>query len=196
MLPTRRLYRLSAYAALALIVFPAARPAQAQAPASSSSSSGFATVGNDPFAMGEKVVFAGLSLGVFGGVYGTMSVPPLYAGFDYAFHKYMTLGGVFAFSRYDYRTESLTYLTFAARGTFHPIFWLERVKVPIDPYGIATVGWTVGNYSGPGSFNYSYPVIGPGVGIRYWFNPRWSGQAETGVGSGLGLASVAIAYKF
>jgi hypothetical protein len=170
--------------------------AQETAPAATASSSGFATEGGDPFAQGEKVLFAGLSLGYYGGVYGDVSLPPINVGMDFAVSPYLTVGGLFGFSRYGYSRNDITYLTFAGRMTFHPTFWFKRVSVPIDPYGIATAGYTIGNYSGPGSFNYSYPVFGPGVGIRYWFNPQWSGQAETGIGSGLGVASVAIAYKF
>jgi hypothetical protein len=171
--------------------------AQDPAPAATGSSSDFAISGGDPFAQGEKVLFVGLSLGYYGGVYGEVSLPPINVGMDFAISQYLTVGGLFGFSRYGYRSDDITYLTFAGRMTFHPTFWLKRVKVPIDPYGIATAGYTIGNYSGPDNYrsSYSYPVFGPGVGIRYWFNPRWSGQAETGIGSGLGVASVAIAYK-
>lgn len=187
-------------AALAALLIGTTLSAQADeaAPAASSSGSGFATTGGDPFAQGEKVAFLGLSLGYYGGVYGDVSLPPLHVGMDFAISQYLTVGGLFGFSRYGYYNNDITYLTFAGRMTFHPTFWLQRVKVPIDPYGIATAGYTIGSYSGPSSYrsNYSYLVIGPGVGIRYWFNPHWSGQAETGVGSGLGLASFAIAYKF
>lgn len=175
----------------------AIRAADAPATAGSSSSSGFATRGTDPFAEDEKVIFAGLSLGYTGGVYGDVSLPPIEAGMDYAINPYLTVGGLLGYSRYGYYSEDISYLTLAGRVTFHPTFWLTHVKVPIDPYGIATAGYTIGNYSGPNTYrsSYSYLVIGPGVGIRYWFNPHWSGQAETSVGSGLGLASIAIAYK-
>lgn len=172
--------------------------AQESTAAPAASGGGFATTGGDPFAQGEKVAFLGLSLGYYGGVYGDVALPPLNIGMDFAVSQYLTVGGLFGFSRYGYYNEDLTYLTFAGRMTFHPTFWFTRVRVPIDPYGIATAGYTIGSYSGPDTYrsSYSYLVIGPGVGCRYWFNPRWSGQAETGIGSGLGLASFAIAYKF
>jgi hypothetical protein len=108
----------------------------------------------------------------------------------------MTLGGLFGYQSYDYVSENLTYYTFAFRGTFHPTFWLKRVKVPIDPYGIATVGYTHYSWSGSGNVNSTGLLLGPGVGIRYWFSPVLSGQAETGIGNGLGLASIGLAFKF
>ncbi len=161
---------------------------------SASSGSSFATTGADPFAIGEKVAFAGLSVGTFG-TYGSSLIPPVSAGFDYAFHEYMTLGGFFAFSRYDLYSADLTYLTFAARGTFHPTFWFKKLKIPLDPYGIATVGYTNASWSGTGSNTYSYVVIGPSVGVRYWFLPNLAGQAEAGLGYGVSLASIGLALK-
>jgi hypothetical protein len=186
-------------AALAALLAGTTLTARAQdpAPAATGSSGGFATTGGDPFAQGEKVLFVGLSVGG-GGVYGDVSLPPLNVGMDFAISQYLTVGGLFGFSRYGYYSNDITYLTFVGRMTFHPTFWLTRVKVPIDPYGIATAGYTIGNYSGPNTYrsSYSYLVIGPGVGIRYWFSPHWAGQAETSVGAGVGLAGLAIAYKF
>jgi hypothetical protein len=194
-LRTRSIFAM-AFAALLLGTSQSARAQEASS--SAPAGSGFATTGGDPFGAGEKVAFLGLSLGYYGGVYGDVSLPPLNVGMDIAISQYLTVGGLFGFSRYGYYDNDITYLTFAGRMTFHPTFWFTRVKVPIDPYGIATAGYTIGNYSGPNTYrsSYSYLVIGPGVGIRYWFNPHWSGQAETGIGSGLGLASFAIAYKF
>ena len=92
--------------------------------------------------------------------------------------------------------ESLSYLTFAARGTFHPLFWFTRMKIPLDPYGIATAGYTVGNWSGTGGRNFSYLVFGPSVGARYWFLPNLAGQAEAGLGYGVNLASLGLSLKF
>lgn len=171
----------------------AAAPVRAQDPAPAST--GFATTGGDPFAMGEKVVFAALSAGVWG-VYGNTVVPPVQFGFDYAFHQYMTLGGMFGYQSYSYLKENLSYFTFAFRGTFHPIMWLTRVKAPIDPYGVAMVGYTHYSWSGSGDINSTGLLLGPGVGIRYWFTPNLSGQAESGVGNGLGLLSAGLALKF
>lgn len=179
--------------AAALAVAPASSQETAPAPAAAPDN-GFATTGGDPFAKGENVIFAALAAGIHGG-YGATILPPLTIGFDHAFHDYITAGGMFSFSRYDYINSGLTYLTFVGRGTFHPTMWLKRVKVPIDPYGIAVIGYSHAIWDGPGSGNYSYAVWGPGVGIRYWFNPRLSGQAESGVGNGVGLLSAGLAYK-
>ena len=154
----------------------------------------FATTGADPFAKGELVGFAGLSMGVFG-VYGSMVVPPLVVGVDYAFHDYITAGGMVGYSSYDYGSGSLSYMTVVGRGTFHPTFWLKKVRVPIDPYGIAILGYSHAFWDGPGSPTYSYLIIGPGVGIRYWFTSNLSGQAESGVGNGFGLLNLSLALK-
>ncbi|MDB5049821.1 MAG: hypothetical protein JWO30_2892 [Fibrobacteres bacterium] len=160
-----------------------------------SGGSSFSTSGGDPFSMGETVLFAGLSAGTIG-VYGSSLLPPLHIGLDHAFHQYMSIGGVFGFSRYDYSSDDLTYLLFAARGTFHPTMWFSRMRIPLDPYGVATVGYTQANWSGPGHNHYSYLVIGPSVGARYWFAPNFGGQAEAGLGYGVNLASIGISFKF
>ena len=153
-----------------------------------------ATTGGDPFAAGEMVAFAGLSAGPIGG-YGRTLIPPVNAGFDFAFQDYLTAGAYFAFSRYDLYSSDLSYLSFAARGTFHPTFWFQRMKIPLDPYGIATVGFMSASWSGPGSNTYSQLIIGPSVGARYWFTPRLAAQAEAGLGQGVSLASIGLALK-
>jgi hypothetical protein len=155
----------------------------------------FATTGGDPFTGTEKVAFAGFSVGYFG-TSGNFLIPPMQAGVDIGFHQYMTAGGMFGYSRYDYLKESLQYISFAARGTFHPIFWFTKVPVPLDPYFLATAGYTQAVWSGPGSYNYSYIVLGPAVGARYWFKPNLAGQAESGFGNGVSLASISLALKF
>jgi hypothetical protein len=161
---------------------------------SSSGEASFATRGSDPFAMGERVAFVGISAGHYG-TYGSTFIPPIHAGFDYAFHQYMTLGGIVGFSQYHHSKEDLTYLTLAARGTFHPTMWFSRIRIPLDPYGHATLGFTHGSYSGPGDYDYSHPVAGVGVGARYWFMPNLAGQAEAGLGRGHSIGSVSLAFK-
>lgn len=163
--------------------------------AAADASAEFATTGTDPFAKGETVVFAAVSAGHYGG-YGSTLLPPITLGLDYAFHEYITAGGSFSFSHYDYRSASLSYLTFVARGTFHPVFWFKNIRIPLDPYGIASLGYSMALWDGPGNASdYHEIVIGPGVGARYWFTPRFSFQAEAGVGLGVNLASVGIACK-
>lgn len=179
------------------------KPAQAPTTESSSTSSDFATTGGDPFALGEKVLFAQIGIGGFG-YYGNTSLPLLSVGMDYAFHKYMTLGGVFSYtsSTQDYSVVKYTYsyTSIAFRGTFHPTMWFKRMKIPLDPYGTATLGYTIlsvsskGNGSGYASSGSSGLFPGVGVGARYWFAPNFAAQAEAGIGRG--LADIGIAYKF
>jgi hypothetical protein len=145
--------------------------------------------------MGEKVLFGSLSAGTFG-MNGRAALPPLSAGFDFAFHKNLTAGGIFAFSANEYRDESLTYLMFAGRGTFHPTFWFQEMTVPLDPYAILTFGYAQSIWTGSGANDYSHVVLGPGLGARYWFKPDLAGQAELGLGSGLSLANIGLSYKF
>ncbi len=178
-------------------------PTTAPAPATETSSD-FATAGGDPYAMGEKVIFAQIGLGGFG-YYGTTSFPLLTVGMDYGFHKYMTLGGTFSYtsSSQDYSVVKYTYsyTSIAFRGTFHPTMWMKKVKIPLDPYGAASLGYTILSTSSTGSGSNIYRSSGnnsiyPGfaVGARYWFAPNFAGQAETGLGRA--LLDIGIAYKF
>ena len=117
--------------------------AVAQTPVGSASGEGsFATTGSDPFAMGERVAFVGISAGSFG-TCGSTFAPPIHGGFDYVFHQDMTLGGEPSIPPYGSRTFG-----------------------PPDPYGIATIGYPHANWSGPGNDIYSYSVWGPGVGAH------------------------------
>ena len=200
--PMQSRFPTAAALALALGALLASAPARAAetttvitTTTTTSSGSSVSVSGGDPYAMGEEVLFVSISAPGYG-YYGSSLVPPLVVGFDYGFHPYMTLGGIFGFSQYDYVSDNLTYLTFAARGTFHPIFWLNRMRIPLDPYGTATVGYTVANWSGPYSRNFSRVIVGPGVGARYWFTPKFAGQAEAGLGYGVDLASIGLAFKF
>ena len=176
--------------AAAASVAPASTAATAQAPEGSPA--------GDPFALGEKVVFGGLSL-EGSGVYGNTVIPPLVGGFDFAFHKYMTLGGLVGYSRNDYGSGysdySISYITVLARGTFHPLMWLSKLKIPLDPYGVASIGYNKAIPSWTTSASYSNLILGPSVGARYWFTPGIAVWAESGIGAGLGLLSTGIAFK-
>ncbi len=167
----------------------------ALASGSARASESFAVEGGDPYKNGELVGFAGLSAGGFG-TSGSFLIPPIHIGADLGITEYIGIGGMFAYSRYDYLKYGLQYMTFVARGTFHPIFWFEKMKIPLDPYFIASAGYTIGLWSGPGSADYGYVVVSPGVGARYWFKPNLAFQGESGFGFGATLASIGIAYKF
>ena len=175
--------RIPLFAALLALAFGSAR-----------ASDSFAVTGGDPYKPPEMVGFAGLTVGSFG-TSGSFLIPPIVLGFDLGITEYIGVGGAFGYSRYDYLKESLQYLSFAARGTFHPIFWFEKMKIPLDPYFIGSVGYTQAVWSGTGSVD-GFVIVSPGVGARYWFKPNLALQAETGIGFGASLASAGIAFKF
>ena len=79
--------------ALSLPLSLAAQATDGGSASSASSASG------SPFSQGEKVVYAGLGLGGLNGVYGSVSVPPITLGMDYAFEKNISAGGLVGFSQ-------------------------------------------------------------------------------------------------
>jgi hypothetical protein len=168
------------------------------APTTSTSSA--STPSGNPFEVGERVVFAAIGLGSVYGVYGNQSIPPLSVGVDYAYQNMLTIGGVFGYSQstWGYLANDIrySYMTIAARGTFHPTMFLGNLSIPLDPYGAATVGYNIvsvsSSYTGYAG-GVSYPMVGLSIGTRYWFTSNLAAQVE--IGFGLGLLNLGISYK-
>jgi len=160
----------------------------------------------NPFQKNSQVAQLGLGLGM-AGIYGTSSMPPISAGFQYGIEDKISIGGVlgFATSTYDlgggfYGDEwswKYTYFLIGARGEYH---FLENIK-NLDGYAGLTLGYNVVSVSTPSNYfghdystSGSYAVFGVHGGVRYFFNPNFAVFGE--LGYGLGILTAGIAYKF
>lgn len=149
----------------------------------------------------DKIGQVGLGLG-FGGIYGSVSFPPISFGFQYGVHEKISVGGIIgytsstqdAFLNRNYNWK-YSYIVIGARGEYH---FLENVD-RVDGYGGATLGYNIVTvsepfgYNGPYNASGSYLLLGVHVGGRYYFNPNIAAFAE--LGYGLGYLTVGVAFK-
>ncbi len=149
----------------------------------------------------DKIGQVGLGLG-FGGIYGSVSFPPISFGFQYGIHEKISVGGIIG---YTSSTEEVffarnyewkySYIVIGARGEYH---FLENVD-KVDGYAGATLGYNIVSVSEPTGFggtysaSGSYLLFGVHVGGRYYFNPQIAAFAE--LGYGLGYLTVGVAFK-
>ena len=151
----------------------------------------------------DMVISAGLGLGL-SGLYGTSSLPPIFATFETGVAEKITLGGIIAYagSSYDYVFGSYkySYIPIEVRGAYH---FLDH-NPKIDAYGGVGVGYTIvsssATYNGPysnlvGGYSASgsYAQFDLFVGGRYYFSPKFAAQVE--LGYGIGFARIGLAYK-
>ncbi len=164
---------------------------------------GIATAQDNAWHQKDMVISAGLGLGL-SGLYGTSSLPPIFATFETGVADKITVGGIIAYagSKYDYPFGSFkySYIPIEVRGAYH---FLDH-NPKIDAYGGVGVGYTIvsasSTYTGPGS-NYftgysasgSYAQFDIFAGGRYYFSPKFAAQVE--VGYGIGFARIGLAYK-
>jgi hypothetical protein len=159
--------------------------------------------GDGSYAPGEKVAFAALGLFWYSGGNGNTSIPPINLGLDWGLKKNFTVGGTLGFARSsedlhvppnDY-SWSYTYVLVAARGTYHFPELLEDKQ--FDPYVVAEVGQDFVVISGSGSSHSnagSSAIVNGAAGCRYWFNPNFAAQLELGLGFGVALFNLGLAY--
>jgi hypothetical protein len=149
----------------------------------------------------DKVGQVGLGLG-FGGIYGSVSFPPISFGFQYGIHEKISVGGIIG---YTSSTEKVffarnyewkySYIVIGARGEYH---FLENID-KVDGYAGATLGYNIVSVSEPTGFggtysaSGSYLLFGVHVGGRYYFNPQIAAFAE--LGYGLGYLTAGVAFK-
>ena len=156
-----------------------------------------------PYNKGDKIGQIGIGYG-FAGIYGSTSVPPITAGFQYGLEDKISIGGLIGYtsSSYDYGTWlgtdytwTYSYILIAARGEYH---FLENSE-KLDGYGGVTLGYAITSVSEPSGFSgyysagASYMVGGVHVGLRYYFNPNIAIFGE--VGYGVGYITAGAAFK-
>lgn len=160
----------------------------------------------NPFQKGSKVGQLGIGVGL-AGIYGTSSVPPISAGFQFGIENKISVGGIVAYasSTEDWGggwfgeewSWKYTYFLIGARGEYH---FLEDVQ-NLDGYAGLTVGYNIVSVTTPSGYlghdysaSGSYAVIGVHGGVRYFFTPNFAVFGE--LGYGLGILTAGIAYKF
>jgi hypothetical protein len=152
---------------------------------------------------GEKVGFLGIGLGGLGGFYGSADLPVIMVGLDYGVHKDVSIGGAVGYTSSS--NEFLggkwkyTYITIAARGSYHFPLDVENV----DVYGGVDLGYNIvsSKFDGPAvtgfgnvSASGSYLLWGIHAGGRYYFTRNIAAFGE--LGYGFGIFNVGIAVKF
>jgi len=150
----------------------------------------------------DMVVSAGLGLGMYG-VYGSSTLPPIFAAFEMGVADKITAGGIVAFAGssddFGLGKWKYTYIVISARGAYH---FLEQNK-DFDAYAGLGLGYGIVSssvtYSDPnvrpfgfsaGGSYFFFDIFGGG---RYYFSPKWAALAE--VGYGVGFFRVGISYK-
>ena len=155
--------------------------------------------GQNAYMKGNNVIHAGIGFGM-AGLYGSSTLPPITAGFEYGLEDKISLGGVlgYAGSKETFFGGEWTYsyIVIGARGGYH---FLEN-NDKLDAYAGVMLGYNIVSSSASttiSGFSFSasgsYMIFGFYGGARYYFSPQFAAYGE--VGYGLGYVNVGIAYK-
>ena len=153
----------------------------------------------------DKLISAGLGLGMYG-VYGSSSVPPIFAMYEMGVAEKISVGGLVAYSgssdEFGFGKWSYTYIVVSARGSYH---FLEGQK-NFDAYAGAGLGYDIVSssvswkdptyqnlYGGRYSAGAGYFFFDVHVGGRYYFSPHFAAMAE--LGYGVGFFRIGVTYK-
>jgi hypothetical protein len=119
---------------------------------------------------------------VLPGVEGSMTIPPLGAGFEYGIVDMVSAGAFFAMSGIKENEENSLVFSMAMKAAFHPVnlpFMPDfKIRDRIDPYVCAYGGANV-QTTGPSSF-----LWGIAAGCRYYLKDYLALYAEAGRGIG------------
>ena len=157
--------------------------------------------GQNAYMKGNNLVHAGIGFGL-AGLYGSSSLPPITAGFEYGFEDKISLGGMvgYAGSKETFfgGEWKYTYIIIGARGAYH---FLEN-NDKLDAYGGVMLGYNIVSTSASSSvsgFGFtasasgSYMIFGLFGGARYYFSPKFGVYGE--VGYGVGFLNVGVEFK-
>ncbi|MGD1891199.1 MAG: hypothetical protein ACFB15_11475 [Cyclobacteriaceae bacterium] len=168
--------------------------------------------GNLAYEKGDKIFLAGISFGYYGyGLVSTRSVslPPLTAALELGIHESISVGPYVGYASWDYRNLGFNYgwdfLAVGGRGSFHYVPLLNEAldlnldEEKLDFYLTLLVGLEFQTYNGPdgvlSSANNTRFVLGPVLGFKYKFNPRFGAYFEGGRGA-FGYGTVGVAIHF
>ncbi len=157
------------------------------------------------YTQGDGVLSAGLALGGINGSAGSMSIPPIFGGFDYGIAPDISVGAMAAYyqasASYGYGVDrKYSYTTVAGRGDYHfgrfvPVEKLDLYGGLLLGYSIVSVSSSSSTFGGSAGSSASSNLLvwGANVGARYFFSKALAAQVELGVG--LGNLSLGLAYK-
>jgi hypothetical protein len=168
------------------------------------------------YAKGDITASAGISLGLIGyggyGFAGTASgFLPVTANVEYSITDAFAIGAYAGYYGRTYKYSSYknrwAITSFGARGTYHAtplINDLLDANVPAekwDLYGTVLLGYEVYSYTwgdrtvNIDGYNSGRFILGPVIGARYFFSPKFGAFLELGRGA-YGAASIGISGKF
>jgi hypothetical protein len=165
----------------------------------------FAQSAKAQYEKGDILINPGLSIGSYGyygyGSYysGSSGFLPLTVNAEYSLNDKFSVGGYAGYYSRSYNYGSgykdrLTSLSFGARGVFHASGVLNEVldlninEEKLDLYAGLILGFTTMNYKydekwGGANYNTNLDnrlILGPTVGVRYFFTPKFGAYFETG----------------
>ena len=161
---------------------------------------------------GDLAVNAGISFGLIGygyGYYGSGSgfLPVSFSG-EYSVNERFAVGAYVGYFGRSYNSGDFrfTALSFGARGTFHASPFLREkldwnISEKLDVYGsvllgVETLSWKYRDENISGYYdNNSRVILGPVLGIRYFFSPNFAAYFEGGRGA-FGVGTLGITAKF
>lgn len=146
---------------------------------------------------GNNMLNIGIGPGL-AGIYGTMDIPSISAGFQVGVHEKFSVGGIVGYSSSSYGYVNYewtyTYIVIGARGEYH---FVDADIKDLDLYAGLTLGYNIvsvsepSGYSGHGySAQGSYLLYGFHAGGRYYFTPTIGAFLELGYGVGYIVAGV------
>ncbi len=157
--------------------------------------------GQNAYMKGDNVIHAGIGFGL-AGLYGSSTLPPIQAGYEFGLEDKISLGGIIGFAGSKETLGgigewSYSYFVIGGRGGYH---FLENNK-NLDAYAGAMLGYNIVSstastgLTGFGTFTASgsYLLFGFYGGVRYYFSPQFAAYGE--LGYGLGYFNIGIAYK-
>ena len=150
---------------------------------------------------GNNMLNIGIGPGL-AGIYGTMDIPSISAGFQAGIHEKFSVGGIVGYSSssYDGGTYlghdyewTYTYIVIGARGEYH---FVDADVEDLDLYGGVTLGYNIVSVSEPSGYTGfyssegSYLLSGFHAGGRYYFSQSIGAFLELGYGVGYIVAGV------
>ncbi len=169
------------------------------------------------YAQGDITASAGISFGTIGynwGYGGGRGFLPLSINAEYSINDKFAIGPYFGFysRRYDYLGSAYEFrfraLSFGARGTLHATGLLNSAldlgmdEEKLDLYatlllGFETYSWDYGDFGNSSVLDDDTGrlIIGPVVGVRYFFNPKFGAFFEAGRGA-FGYGTLGVSAKF
>lgn len=149
------------------------------------------TFAQNPVAVGQTQINAGVGLGSWG--------IPVYVGFDYGFHKDITLGAEVSYQTWEESWHSNNYdrsvIGISGNGNYH---FNHVLNIPTnwDFYAGLNLGFYIWNkpdeYEGD---NTSGLGLGAQVGGRYYFSDKTAVNLEFGGGNAFAGGKLGLSFK-